>query len=131
MASQQALINVLSNNIKGLNIPEKRSNLLKDLQKRNIHVTLLQETHFRSDSIPKLTYKYYPTHFLAPNQVAKSKGVSILLHKDLDFSLSDSLTDPEGRYIFIKGLIGDSPVTFANIYAPKYSPTILHLQDPC
>lgn len=109
----------VSLNAKGLNVPEKRSQVLSSLTKQKAQFILLQETHFRSNSIPKITNHIYQTVFHSTNPTAKTKGVSILVSKHAPFKLSDSLLDPEGRFVFIKGIYASKPIVLANIYAPN------------
>lgn len=110
---------VISHNIKGLNIPEKRASLLRELKKGRPKFVLLQETHFRTNQIPRLTNTYFNRAYHATNDLAKTKGVTILLSKDNPFILTDRLSDPEGRFIFIKGKYGNGTVTLANVYFPN------------
>lgn len=53
------------------------------------------------------------------NPTTKSKGVSILLFSKAPWKYQDSIKDPAGRYVFLKGLIGDIQVTLATIYTPN------------
>lgn len=46
-------------------------------------------------------------------------GVTIALHKDLPFIPTDTLTDTEGRYVFLKGTLFGRPLTLASLYAPN------------
>ena len=109
----------LSLNVKGLNQPEKRSQVLSSLTKHKAQFIFLQKTHFRSDAIPKLSNHIYQTALHATNSSSKTKGVSILVSKHANFQLSDSLIDPEGRFVFLKGSYESRPVTLANIYCPN------------
>lgn len=112
-------VKLYSSNIRGLNTPEKRSQLLLLLQKAKADVIFLQETHFRSDSIPKLSNSYYNTVYHATNKDSKSKGVSILISKNCPIQIHDTLIDTNACYIFLKGKLHNKPVTLANLYAPN------------
>lgn len=68
---------------------------------------------------PILTNRDYPKVYHATNKLAKTKGVPILLSKHLPIEISDSLTDEDGCYLFIKGSIWNRPITVANIYSPN------------
>lgn len=109
----------VSLNVKGLNLPEKRSQILNSLTKHKAQIIFLQETHFRSDAVPKLSNHIYRTALHSTNPVAKTKGVSILISRHANFHQTDSLIDPEARYIFIKGTYVSKPITLANIYCPN------------
>lgn len=117
--SQPHTLKLLSINIRGLNTPEKRSHLLHSLKQAKIHIALIQETHFRTDSTPKLHNSHFPMTFHATNSEAKSKGVSILFAKHCPFQVTDVQRDPLGRFLFIKGNIHQKTFTIANIYAPN------------
>lgn len=110
---------VISHNIKGLNIPEKHTALLKELKKGRPRFVFLKETHFETQQIPKLTDTFFTQAHHVTNDLAKTKGVSILISRDASIELTDKLTDPEGRYLFLKGKFGGTPVTLANVYFPN------------
>lgn len=80
---------------------------------------LLQETHFKTHHVPRLTNSTFTKAFHATNDHAKSKGVSILVTKNALFELTEQLTDTDGRYIFLKGKYGGMPITIANVYFPN------------
>lgn len=42
--------------------------------------------------------------------------------KATKFLLTERLTDPEGRYLFLKGNLGDKTFTLANVYCPNKNP---------
>lgn len=114
-------LTVVSHNIRGLNIPEKRSTLLRELKKGRPHFAFIQETHFKTNNIPRLTDSYFIEAHHSTNTLTKSKGVSILISKDANFELTDKLADPEGKYLLIKGKHNGIPTTLANIYFPNTS----------
>ena len=111
----QKTIKLYSLNVKGLNIPEKRSKLLLLLKKSKADIIFLQETHFKSNNCPTFTDKRFPLILHTTNPNSKSKGVSILISKYCPFQILDTKTDNEGRYLFVKGSLYNKPVTLANI----------------
>lgn len=110
-------IKLISLNVKGLNTPEKRSQLLLSMQRNKADIMFLQETHFHTDSTPKLRNHYFPTAYHSTNLLSKSKGVSILLAKHCPFQLIDTMTDEKGIFIFLKGSYMGRRLRLANIYA--------------
>lgn len=78
---------VILHNTRGLNIPEKHVSLLRELKKGRPHFVFLQETHFRTNQVPKLTKAYFTAAYHATNDIAKTKGVSILMSKEAPFTL--------------------------------------------
>uniref|UniRef100_A0A8C5LKV7 Reverse transcriptase domain-containing protein n=1 Tax=Leptobrachium leishanense TaxID=445787 RepID=A0A8C5LKV7_9ANUR len=109
----------LTYNVKGLNVPEKRGRLMRELLSLRTAVAFLQETHFRARDPPRLLSKAYPTGFFSDYTDTKSRGTAILISKDVPFQLTDQLADVEGRYIFVKGTILETQYTFASIYLPN------------
>lgn len=92
-----------SHNVLGLNTPEKRTSILKEIKKTNPSVIFLQETHLKSGAVQKIGDKYYPQVFHATNPDPKTKGVSILIHKNARVDISQQHVDPQGRFLFLKG----------------------------
>lgn len=98
----QTFLKVSSLNCRGLNIQEKRRQILYHFHKLRTQILLLQETHFRTDKIPQFLHKQYPVWFHSTNPSAKSKGVFIAFHASFTPNVLDTYIDPLGRYIFIK-----------------------------
>lgn len=84
-----------------------------------------KQTHFKSDKIPKIHNKILPLAYHATNPDGKTKGVSILISKQTPFQPMDSIMDPMGRFIFLKGKIGYYSITTTNIFAPNTIGSIL------
>lgn len=112
-------VKLYSLNIYGLNTSGKRSQLLLTLQKTKVDMVFLQETHFRSDNIPKLHSSFSSAAYHASNDESKSKGVSVLISKNCPIQIQDALKDKHGRYIFLKGKLHNKLITLANLYAPN------------
>lgn len=89
-------------NIRGLNTPETRTQLLT-LQKTKAHIVFIQETHFRSDNVPELQSNFFPTAYHASKEDSKSMGVSILISKHCPIQVLDIQRNDKGKYIFLKG----------------------------
>lgn len=110
---------VISHNVEGMKLPEKRTTLLRELKKGKPKFVFLQETHFKTNHIPRHTDSYFTEAHHATNDMSKSKGVSILVSKDVKCELSDKVVDPGGRFIFLKGKCNGIPLTLANAYFPN------------
>uniref|UniRef100_A0A8C5PM05 Reverse transcriptase domain-containing protein n=1 Tax=Leptobrachium leishanense TaxID=445787 RepID=A0A8C5PM05_9ANUR len=108
-----------SHNVRGLNLPEKRSRLLRDLRAARVSVAFLQETHFRAGSSPTLGDVNYPMGFFSNFSHSKARGVAILISKEVPFVVDTTLTDEGGRYLFVRGSIFDTVYTFVSIYLPN------------
>lgn len=112
-------LKITSLNVRGLNVPEKRSQLLADLRRGKTHVAFLQETHFRADSIPRLTNGAFPMAYHSVSPISKSKGVSIILAGSVPWVFEAQRADEQGRFLLLKGRVSDLWVTFANVYFPN------------
>ncbi|CAH2301598.1 Hypothetical predicted protein, partial [Pelobates cultripes] len=106
-------------NARGLNSPHKRARALRELRALGVSIAFFQETHFHAPQAPKFSNKHYPNGHFAHNPSTKSKGVAILFSANTQFHLEAEVRDTEGRYLFIKGKIGNSTLTFANLYLPN------------
>ncbi|CAH2284019.1 Hypothetical predicted protein, partial [Pelobates cultripes] len=119
MAYAPESFHIIAQNCRGLNTPKKRAHLLQDLKRRRVLIALLQETHLRDTDTHRLQKKHYKTTFYSNHPTARKAGVSILLNTDLHFTRSKTLTDTDGRYLFVKGTISQTTYTFASVYAPN------------
>lgn len=61
-------VKLCSLNMRGLNTPEKRTQLLYILLKTKAQIAFIQETHFRLDYVPKLHNHHFPTVYNASNE---------------------------------------------------------------
>lgn len=106
-------------NIRGLNFPENRSQILHHMHTKPIHLLFLQETHFRADHVPCLSNHYYNSWYYSTNPQSKSRGVSIGIHKSLPHTLLSEEADAGGRFLFLKISICNTIFTIANLYLPN------------
>ncbi|CAH2250629.1 Hypothetical predicted protein, partial [Pelobates cultripes] len=110
---------VVTQNCRGLNAPEKRAHLLRELKQQHVSVALLQETHLRVTDTRRLTDRRFPDAFHSTHPTARKAGVAILLANSLHFTQSDMMADGYGKYLFVKGVVAQRTYTFASIYAPN------------
>lgn len=123
-----APLNILSLNVQGINVPQKRTKAFRFFQAQKAHIVCLQETHFTVDSTPKYMSSSYPQIYTA-SATTKKRGTLIAFHRSIPFILKSEIKDPEGRYIILTGHILDTAVTVVSYYAPNKQPTsfISHL----
>lgn len=62
-------VKIISLNAQGLNVPEKRSQLLHVMQCSKADIIFVQETHFRTVATLKLQNYYYPSVFHATTPI--------------------------------------------------------------
>uniref|UniRef100_A0A8C5LNF6 exodeoxyribonuclease III n=1 Tax=Leptobrachium leishanense TaxID=445787 RepID=A0A8C5LNF6_9ANUR len=112
-------LHFLTYNVNGLNTPERRKRLFRELRALRSSVAFLQETHFKTGASPILRDPAFLVgHFSDPYQ-NKSRGVAILFAKDIPVTVDAVLPDKEGRFLFVKCTIVDVVYTFASIYLPN------------
>ncbi|KAF3847107.1 hypothetical protein F7725_020135 [Dissostichus mawsoni] len=66
----------------------------------------------------KLRQNWVGQIFSSPGGKA-SRGVSILISKNMPFKSSNVHVDQEGRYVIVSGLLQNEMVTLVNVYAPN------------
>ncbi|CAH2219285.1 Hypothetical predicted protein, partial [Pelobates cultripes] len=110
---------ITTQNCRGLNTAERRSHLLRELAREQVSIAMLQETHFKSTDTHRLKSRHYPVNYHSTHPTTRKVGVAILLNANLQFKLTDQLSDPSGRFLFIKGTILQKTYTLASVYAPN------------
>uniref|UniRef100_A0A8C5QVK8 exodeoxyribonuclease III n=1 Tax=Leptobrachium leishanense TaxID=445787 RepID=A0A8C5QVK8_9ANUR len=112
-------LRIVSYNVRGLNKPEKRRRLLRDLTSMRTSVAFIQETHFNSAAPPTLRDRRFPRGYFDHAPDSKSKGTAILFASTIPFEMTDVYRAGDGRGLYVKGKIAGSTYTFANLYLPN------------
>ena len=113
-------LHILSLNVRGLGKGAKRSSLFHWLGKHHdIHnkILFLQETHVTKSQEYKWK-KNWRGKMIFANGTSKSRGVAILLPKNMEFQIISQTLDPGGRYIALKIEIEHITYSLINGYAP-------------
>ena len=111
-------LKVITLNVKGINNVVKRQKILSFLKKEKCQIAFLQETHLselehkklKRNCVGQVYYSSYNT---------KSRGVAILLHKSLPFTLDKVVPDDEGRYVLLSGYLYGEHILLGCVYAPN------------
>ena len=111
-------ISITTLNVNGLNAPTKRHRLVEWIQKQNLYICCLQETHLRPGDTYRQKVRGWKKVFHA-NGNQKKAGVAILISDKMDFKIKTITRDKEGYYIMVKGSIQEEDITIVNIYAPN------------
>ena len=111
-------LSIIILNVNGLNAPTKRQRLAEWIQKQDLYICCLQETHLKTGDTYRLKVKGWKKIFHA-NRDQKKAGVAILISDKIDFEIKAVKKDKEGHYIMIKGSIQEENITIINIYAPN------------
>ena len=87
------------------------------IQKQDLYICCLQETHLKTGDTYRLKVKDWKKIFHA-NEDQKKSGVAVLISDKIDFEIKTMKRDKEGHYIMIKGLIQED-ITIINICTPN------------
>ena len=80
----ETYILIITLNVNGLNAPTKRYRLAEGIQKQDLYICCLQETHFRPRDTYRLKVRGWKKIFHA-NGTQKKAGVAILISDKIDF----------------------------------------------
>lgn len=111
-------LNVVTWNVRGLGHLIKCRTVLSFLKKSKASIVLLQETHMSSTDHFKLRRDWVGQVFSSSFK-SNSRGVAILIDKQVPFIFEKQILDSEGRYILITGSLFGQHMTMLNIYAPN------------
>lgn len=121
MTLQVSKIKVASYNVNGLGNPIKRNKVMSKMKKEGVGVLFLQETHFSDKEHVKLKRSGYNKEFSSSYKSGHRRGVSILISNKVKFEKLKTITDKEGRYVFVIGRLEGELVSLLNVYAPPGS----------
>ena len=96
-------VSIVTLNVNGLNVPTKRHRLAEWIQKQDLYICCLQETHFRPRDTHRLKVRRWKK-ILQSNVNQKKAGVAILISDKIDFKIKTITRDEEEHYIMIKGI---------------------------
>ena len=94
-------ISIITLNVNELNAPTKRHRLAEWIQKQDLYICCLKDTHFRPRDTYRLKVRGWKKIFHA-NGNQKKAGVAILISDKIDFKIKTITRDKEGHYIMIK-----------------------------
>lgn len=94
-----SMFKIVSCNVRGLNAPTKRFNILRKLKYLKADVVLVQETHISQDSNLKISSYNFPIWYYGDSPTKRAKGVAIGFARGVRFSLEERMVDLEGSAI--------------------------------
>ena len=97
-------LSITTLNINGLNAPTERQSLAEWIQKRDLYICCLQETHLKTRNTYRLKVNGWKKIFHA-NSDQKEAVVAILISDKINFKTKAVKKGKEGPYIMIKGTI--------------------------
>ena len=111
-------LNLVSWNVHGIRSQAKKIKVMDFVTKLKTDIFLLQETHLLKSEEKSLKDPNFNQIFSSCYN-NRQRGVSIMVHKRLPFTLNSTVTDPEGRYVIIQATIFNKLYTIVNLYAPN------------
>lgn len=111
-------IKIITLNVKGINNVVKRQKLLSFFKKEKCQLAFIQETHLSDLEHVKLRRSWVGQVFYSSYN-SKSRGVAVLIHRSLPFTLDKSISDKEGRYVLLSGYLYSELIVLGCVYAPN------------
>ena len=109
----------LSLNVRGLAQAHKRRDVFNWLsQSKKDEIILLQETHC-SKELENKWKNEWNGECITTTYSAQSRGVAILLKRNLDYEIHATVKDDNGRYIFIDVTVDQKRFVLGNVYGPN------------
>ena len=115
--NEQKSIRITSFNVRGLKNNIKRHRVLNFLSSKFPGILFLQET-YTTEGDKQIWEKTYKGEIIMSHGTNHSKGVAILIPEHTDYKIDTTITDTNGRYIFIDGNINGKRLCLLNCYAP-------------
>ena len=89
-------MSIITLNVNGLNVPTKRHRLVEWIQKEDLYICCVQETHFRPKDTYRLKVRGWKNIFHA-NGKQKKAGVATLRSDKIDLKIKKITRDKEGH----------------------------------
>lgn len=112
-------IRFISWNVKGLNNIVKTKKVLSHLQSLKGDIIFFQETHLRTLDVSRIKSAWI-SHCFHSKFGVKARGAAILVHKNVAFEPESVVSDSNGRYVIVSGILQTIPVVLACIYGPNW-----------
>ena len=112
-------VTFVSWNVKSLNHPVKRTEVISHLKQLNVGIAFLQETHLTTFDHFRLRGGWVG-HLYHSNFHSKFRETAILINKNVPFVMSSVEADSSGPYIIVVGKLNNTLVTLANLYASNW-----------
>lgn len=120
-------IRIITWNVRGLGGQIKRSRVFSHLKTLSSDIMFLQETHLRMGDHIRLRKQWIGQVYHSSFN-SKSRGTAILIHKRVMFLAKQVISDPEGRFVIVSGVLFHTPVVLVNVYAPNWdNPTFMSM----
>lgn len=115
-------INFVSFNVNGFRSQAKRTKIMEYIIKLKADLFFMQESHLAKSEEKYLSNSNFNLMYSASYN-SRQRGVAILVHKRILFTLNNAIADPDGRFIIVQATIYNKLFTLVNIYAPNNDDT--------
>ena len=78
----------------------------------------VQEIYLSKHEHDKLMYCGYGNTYLSAFRKRPKRGVAILISDVVNFEMIKEINNSEGRYVIVKGKVGNIEVALVNVYIP-------------
>ena len=112
-------LEIVSVNVRGLNTYEKRVKIYDWFTAIKVDIVLLHEKHYVEKNEVKYNSRWFGKSYHCYSDSTFSRGVSILLRKDLHVEVINTHRSIDGRKILLNLKIENNIVTIVNVYAPN------------
>lgn len=106
-------------NVRGLNNDDKRNAIFRWVQDNKYDICCFQETYYTKSNHVKLSKGWSGISFHSFSNSAHSRGVSVLLSKNLNASVISSHSDNFGRIVLVNIKIENRIYSVVSLYAPN------------
>ena len=111
-------LKLITFNCRGMQDFFKRKKTFLYLKSLGSDICFLQETHLdQKDEI--LCRNQWGESAFFSSFSSNSRGVGILIRNTVSFKVLSLFSDPEGRFLILKGVFNDLNMTLVNVYAPN------------
>ena len=112
-------VKITSWNVRGMNSPLKRGKVYAHLQALKSDIYFLQETHIKKTAA-KILCPSWASQVYQSNFSTKSRGVAIIIRKNIPFIHSQTISDERGRYVIVGGTLNSIPLILVDVYGLNF-----------
>ena len=111
-------IKIMTCNVQGLNDKNKRRQFFTYFKEKRADIVMIQETHC-TRVVERIWQAEWGSRIIFSNGESNSRGVAILINRNLDCVVCSIQRDLEGRFLIARVKISDQEFCLINVYAPN------------
>ena len=108
--------NIITWNVRGLSSVNKQRRVLTYLKRHKTQIAMLQETHMSQPGLKRMIRKCGGT-LRGTTTSSFAKGVLIWISREVPYTVSNTIIDPDWRYVALEGVLAVRPLTLVALYA--------------